>query len=218
MSNPNAYLRFKKIHADTVALLPAATEAFKPEDSNAHLCRYALVLGVASMDSYFTRKFTNRLTTFLKMRGITPNLSNHMNQAKIDTEFFLQLLLDDTQRPFRKIHTKISGQLDHYTSQSVWKIDRLYSAFVLENLCDRAMKKVQKDGHLPGFRQPLKRLNRVVKRRHLIVHASDFNAHGKYYKIETGRTRDDLKLIYGFVTGAEAVIDEHFAKLTKKSK
>lgn len=44
------------------------------------------------------------------------------------------------------------------------------------------------------------------------MHANDFNAHGRYTSIDESRTEEDLTVIFGFVSGAEIVIEAAFKK------
>lgn len=120
------------------------------------------------MDSYFTKKFTDNLTLFLKKRGVTEDLKHRLHDAGIDTDFFLNLLIDEdfstskTTRPFRKINSKIRHSLGRCTSRSTQKIDELFSAYELTELSKNAINKSRTSGLLKGVRKPDKRLVRVI--------------------------------------------------------
>jgi len=171
------------------------------------------------MDSYFTKKFTDNLTVFLKAKGVTKDLEERLERAGINTEFFLELLraedfsTNKNTRPFKKIHSKIRASLGKYTSQSTDRIDELFKAYEITNLSQNAIQKGKKEGLFKGVRKPEVHLNRIVKRRHKIVYTNDFNMRGSYNKIETKRTREDLKIIKSFVHSADKIINHKFKKL-----
>lgn len=68
----------------------------------------------------------------------------------------------------------------------------------------------RKNKPFKGIRKPEKRLNQIVKRRHQIVHANDFNMSGAYNKIDSQSTREDLEIIKAFVNGADQIINNKF--------
>ena len=104
-------------------------------------------------------------------------------------------------------------RLTRLTCQSVSSIDRLYAACDLPDMCNRAMARARADGLLTGIHTPLARLERLVERRHRIVHAGDFNAHDRPADISAGATARGMRLVRGFVTGAERVVSERFKTL-----
>lgn len=131
MASSNALSRFEKTFVDAEHFIPFS-DNFDAASYRAHRCRFAIVYAVAAMDSYFTKKFTDNLTTFLKDSGVTEDLEKKMEEAGIDTKFFLELLRAEDfstkkeTRPFKIIHTKIRNSLETYTSQSTRKsIDSL---------------------------------------------------------------------------------------------
>lgn len=218
MPSASALNRFKKSFGDAQNFIPA-TDNFEEDTYRAHRCRFALVYGVAAMDNYFTKKFTDNLTIFLKKEGITTELEIKLGEAGIDTSFFLELLqagdfsTRKPTRPFKKIHSKIRQSLGKYTSQSTHKIDQLFKAYEITELSKHAIGKAKSDNLLRGIRKPGERLEKIVQRRHQIVHANDRNMKGRYNKIEAQRTREDLRIIEAFVKGAEAIINNRFKSL-----
>ena len=218
MASASALNRFQKTHGDALTFIPHSTN-FTWDSYRAHRCRFALVYGVAAMDSYFTKKFTDNLTVFLKAKGVTEDLENKLKRAGINTKFFLELLRAEdfstnrNTRPFKKIHSKIRVSLGKYTSQSTDRIDDLFKAYEITNLSQNAIQKGKTDGLFKDVRKPDVKLNGIVKRRHQIVHTNDYNMRGAYNKIESKRTRKDLEIIEAFVCSADSIIDNKFATL-----
>ena len=222
MASASALNRFQKTHGDALTFIPRSTN-FARDSYRAHRCRFALVYCVAAMDSYFTKKFTDNLTVFLKAKGVTKDLEDRLERAGINTEFFLDLLRAEdfskkkNTRPFKKIHSKMRVSLGNYTSQSTDRIDELFNAFEITELSRHAIGKAKADNLFQGVsqsvRKPKVHLDRIVKRRHQIVHANDYNLSGRYNKIKAIETRRDLEIIKAFVLGAEEVINSKFKNL-----
>lgn len=213
MSSSSAHSRFITAHKDAVDMLPKKTEGIKPHQVAAHKCRCALVFGVAAMDSYFTKKFCDHLTGYLKQYPANSDMKELMIKADMDVNFFLDLLAKRSGSPFREIHTRINHHLGSYTTQSSSKIDSLYKCYGMKNLFTSSIYMAKKQGYLKGVKDHKRKLNEAVERRNEIVHTCDLNSHGNYKEIKPRSVRADLELVKGLVAGANIVIDEYFEKL-----
>ena len=133
-----------------------------------------------------------------------------MQNSGINTEFFLELLKNGSERPFRLISTKMRNQIETYTTQSTRKIDSLFKSYELEQLSEKALAHTLENRLIKNVKKSKFHLDSIVKRRHQIVHSNDFNGHSKYSPIHAKSVRKRLDLIKVFVHSADIVIDEHF--------
>ena len=79
--------------------------------------RFSIVIGVAAMDDYFTRKFCDNLSDFIKEnQGLTEELANLFDKAGFTVSKAIELLAEtttkETGRPFRVVRSVIEKQLE----------------------------------------------------------------------------------------------------------
>lgn len=166
--------------------------------------RSGVVLAVAAMDAYFTRRFSELLVPYLKAKGTTKALSELLESAGLDVAQALALAIMD--RPFRRIRALVDGYLERYTAQKSDRIDSLFAAYGLTELSKHAMNK--------AGRKTLKRSVAIlVERRHQIVHEGDLNKHGKlndFDWVEMAKRLRDLKML---VDAADQIIESFSVRL-----
>lgn len=166
-------------------------------DELSDLLRSAVVLGVSSMDMYFTDVFVENLVPYLKKNGSTEPLVTFLTKAGLDAEAALDMVT--MQRPYRRIRTIVEKYLDKYTTQHKDAINGLFNPYGIKNLCSKAQTKAKRS-------TLLRRVDKLIERRHLIAHKGDLNDHNRPKKIshdEISKLLDELDL---FVKSADVSI------------
>ena len=162
----------------------------------ADLIRATVTFSVAAMDAYFTDRFCESLVPFLKNRRAGKDLIHLVREAGVDTEQVLILLT--MKRPYRRIRTLVSAYLERRTTQRLDAIDELFLCFGLPEFTKRV------EGSM-GKKTALARVEKLVERRHQIVHDGDMNEHGKVRPI-TKATFSQLDTLEEFVTAADKLL------------
>ena len=177
--------------------------------------RYAAVLGVAAMDDYFTRKFCDKLVSFIKKKGITSDLEKTFEKTKFGIKEALELLVQATlkknSRPWRIVRSHIEKALSSTTTQRFSKIDELFIAYGRKDLTENSVKKMKSKECLKGLniKSPYqKRIEELVQRRNGIVHEGDLDNHGKAKNIDQNWIASRLKAVRYFVECANEIIDD----------
>jgi hypothetical protein len=163
-------------------------------DELSDLLRSAVVLGVSSMDMYFNDVFVENLVPFLKKYGSTEPLVTFLSKAGLGAESALDMVT--MRRPYRRIRTIVEKYLDKITTQHKDAINGLFNPYGIRNLCSKAQTRANR-------RTLLRRVDKLIERRHLIVHKGDLNDHNKPNKIshdEIKKLLDELNL---FVKSAD---------------
>ena len=163
------------------------------------LVRAAVVLSVAAMDAYFTRKFEDILIPYVRKQGPNPRIIDVLQKAGLDTEQALTMATMD--RPFRRVRTLVHSYLETYTTQRFSVIDELFLCFGLKDLCENARG-------MTGRKRLLRSVEILVDRRHQIVHEGDLDGHGKLRRIEPVPTLRRIQQMALFVRKADELIDQ----------
>ncbi|MEW7986465.1 MAG: HEPN domain-containing protein [Candidatus Thiodiazotropha sp.] len=163
--------------------------------------RFGIVLAVASMDDYFTRKYAEIMVKAIKKKGVNSKFTEMLEEAGLDVAGALELLA--MERPYSRIRSLAENYYSNYTTQSTDKIDKLYETIGIKNLSKHAQNRSKRKTLIAS-------ITKLVKRRHKIVHAGDLTRQGKLQKIDlpTVKRIDHVKI---FVESAEAHI-EHYLK------
>ncbi len=189
-----AYSKFEKTISRSTALIRTYRTLLRERMENRRirapkdLVRASVVLSVAALDAYITDVFSEKLVPYLKKYKPDELLVNILNEAGLDTHEALNLIKMD--RPYRRVRTLIDKYYKAFTTQKFEVIDKLFLAYRLKNISDRAQSKSK--------RKTLKRSVAIlVERRHKIAHDGDYNSHGRLNAInltETERRINDIKL------------------------
>ena len=189
-----AYEKFEKTINRSTALIRTHRTLLRTSINNRRirapkdLIRASVVLSVAALDAYITDVFSEKLVPYLKKYSPDDLLVNILRDAGLDTYEALNLIKMD--RPYRRVRTLVNAYYKKFTTQRFEVIDKLFLAFRLKDISDRAQSKAR--------RRTLKRSVAIlIERRHKIAHDGDYNSHGRLNKIdlnETKRRIDDIKL------------------------
>lgn len=170
--------------------------------------RGAIVLAVAAFDAYATDCFSEHFIDYIKRNKIDDSIIALLTDAGFDLRFALELI--NTERPYRKIRTLIDKHYSKYTTQKIKVIDDLYKLFHLSKITHNAAKKAGKKPE-----NLLKSVEKLVERRHCIVHDGDYNDHNRI----TNVTERDIKRIASLkvlVNNMELIIENKFARGKEK--
>ena len=172
--------------------------------ANGDLVRSGIVLSVASMETYFKDKFADLIVPAMKKVPVDDPLGKALKQllqsAGLDLRQCVSLLM--MPRPYRRIRTLVTSYLGKKPTQSLKAIDDLYLCFKFKNFCAII------EGRL-GRKDLLKRIKRLVERRHRIVHDGDYNKHQKLCPVDAREVRY-MSDLHAFVKGAEEFLNEKF--------
>jgi hypothetical protein len=170
--------------------------------------RAAVVLAVAAMDDYFTRKYAEVLVPTIKKRGVTKEFCEILSQSGLDIKASLELMT--MSKPYRRIRTMAEKYWSDYTTQRSNKIDHLFATIGLNRLSINAQRKSKRKGLL-------KSISILVDRRNQIVHAGDMSKRGKLEKLNPAIISKRLKDIELFVKNCEIIINNFaFTDRTQK--
>lgn len=139
------------------------------------MARFGIVLAVAAMDDFFTRKYAEALAPALKRHGINESFAKMLEEAGFDIASAINLL--QMQRPYSRIRKIAQDHYSNLVTQSENRIDSLYETIGIKNLCEHAQRRSKR-------KNLLKSLNILVKRRHKIVHAGDIGRRGRVSPID----------------------------------
>lgn len=149
------------------------------DESDDDLFRAGIVLSVAAMDAYFTDRFCEALTPYIKKNGTNQGLENLLRKAGFDTETAVAMF--DNKRPKRVLSNMVKRHLSTFVTQNFKSINGLYKCMGFEKPITLSAQERAKRKHL------LKSIEKLVERRHKIVHAGDYNSHGNLNPIEYQR-------------------------------
>jgi len=173
------------------------------ESSKDEIFRSAIVLSVASIDAYFTDRFIELLIPFLKRGKPTPKLISLFEKSGLDTKSFLKLMT--TKRPLIRLRNIVTIYLEKRSFQNFKAIDDLYLCYGYKNFSSNIQKYNKETNQL-------KRIEKIVKRRHSIVHDGDYTARGKLREIDAREVSKFFEDILDFVAGAEFLLKQKFSK------
>lgn len=163
------------------------------DETHDDLFRAAIVLSVSGMDSYFTDRFVEGLTPYLKQFAPSKELLKILEDAGFNTCTALEMLRAD--RPSRRLSNMVRRSLAYYTTQDLKYVDKLFLAYGFRFITSSAEKLVR--------RKTLARsVKSLVTRRHKIAHHGDYNGHGKLNPVNYAaviKQMRDLKLLVGAV-------------------
>lgn len=154
------------------------------------MLRGAIVLSVAAFDAYATDCFSEHFVFYIKKYGIDESLEKLLINAGFTVKFALELI--DSERPYRKIRTLVDKYYYKYTTQRLNVIDDLFKQYHILGLTKNA---AQRSGR--NRDSLLKSVEKIIERRHSIVHDGDYNDHNKIRQVTNADIKkiEDLKIL-----------------------
>lgn len=204
-----AYTKFEKIIIRSVALIGTyrALIRIRLRDKNNNnsmpatedLIRASVVISVAALDTYITDVFSEKLVPYIKKYDPGDHLIKILSDSGLDTKEALNLI--KMERPYRRIRNLVEQYYSTYTTQRFEVIDKLFLAYGLKDISDKAQDK--------SGRITLKRsIAILIQRRHKIVHDGDYNSHGKLVKINSAEVMRRVNDVMLFVTCLDEIISK----------
>lgn len=164
------------------------------------ILRGAIVLSVAAFDAYATDCFGEMFVPYIKKRGVDESLMELLDKAGFDIKFAIELIQSD--RPYRKIRTLIERYYATYTTQKLHVIDELFVQFHIKKITENAAQK-------SGRKTLLKSVEKIIERRHYIVHDGDYNEFNRIKNVTAVDLKriDDLVIL---VSNMEDIVQNKF--------
>jgi len=190
--------------AKTYTILVEARKQNQQIPAPKDIVRASAVLSVAALDAYITDVFTEYLVPYLKKYKTDDSLINLLSDAGLDTKEALNLLSMD--RPYRRIRTLVSKHYSSYTTQRFDVIDELFLPYRLDKITENAEK-------MSGRKSLKNSVQKLISRRHEIVHAGDYNAHGKIKNISEKQIKTRIKDLEILVKNIDIIIANRMKNL-----
>ena len=195
--------RFDRIYLRSIHLVRVYLEIIKPEEQitpqAGDLIRAAIVFSVSAMDAYFTDRFCESLVPFVKKRGPTTGLVELLEAAGLDTE--QALVMVSMRRPYSRIRSIVQGHLARHVTQRFDVIDKLFLGYGLKDFCKNV-------ADTTGKKRLLKSVEKLVERRHQIVHNGDINEHNRIRPVANSVTFNRLTCLKEFVHASDSFLFE----------
>lgn len=160
--------------------------------------RAGIVIAVAAFDRYFTTRFAECVTPILRCEGPTDGLIELLSKAGLDLKGALGLLHAD--RPYRRIRNLIDEHFSELTTQKFHVIDSLFKTIGLGDFSANVEKKTKR-------KQLRTSIEKLVERRHAIVHEGDLNSYGRLTAVDPHDALKRIEHIKLFVESAELLIN-----------
>jgi hypothetical protein len=172
------------------------------------MARFGVVLAVAAMDDYFTRKYAEVFVPVLKRHGLNKHCSDMLEDAGLDIRSAIELLTMD--RPYSRLRKLAQDNYSNYTTQNVGKIDDLFKTIGITKLSLHAQNRSKRKTLISS-------IDKMVKRRHKIVHTGDLTRTAKLNKINITEMQRRFADICLFVSCADKHIEAYKKQKIKKS-
>jgi hypothetical protein len=191
----HVYQLFKDVHEENKEPVKNYNETIEATD----IARFGIVIGVAAMDDYFTRKYADVLVPCIKKKGVNPKMVEMLEGAGLNVAGALDLLA--MERPFRRIRKLAQDYYKGYATHSIGKIDALYATLGISKLSEHSQRRAKRQTLIQSVES-------FVKRRHQIVHGGDLNRRGNLQPIDMKfmKKLNDIEL---FVRSADLHIDAY---------
>jgi len=168
------------------------------------MVRFSIVLAVAAMDDYFTRKYSEVILESLKAHGVSKALSKILEDQGLTVSKALELLRAND--PYMHIAKIAARRFKRETTQRIEKVNELYQTIGISDLCShgekRAVKKI-----VSGETELLEGVREIVERRHSIVHNGDLDEKGGLRPI-TIEISEKIRCIGNLISGCDEHIDQ----------
>jgi hypothetical protein len=173
------------------------------------MARFGIVLAVAAMDDYFTRKYAEVFVPTLKRHGTNKHCVDMLGKAGLDLKSAIELLT--MERPFSRIRKLAQEYYKNYSTQNTNRIDELFKTIGISGLSVHAQNRSTKKKTL------ITSIDKIVSRRHTIVHAGDISRSGKLNPMKIEETKRRLNDVAMFVQCSDLHIEAFKTQKIKKS-
>ncbi len=204
--NKNAKTRFDESMQRCDALLELAEKVPLKEE----LLRFVVVLCVAALDMYASDRFMENFSQHIRHRTLKANEIDLLKKSGVTVEVVLNLLKRQKKgaHPFRAIRKYVDNYFAKASRQSFDKIDDLYSYYGLGQLSNDALQKC-------GKKTAGKKMQRMLDRRHKIVHEADYDGKHKLTELKKDDVCEWRKATALFVECMEEILCNKFCTKSK---
>lgn len=148
--------------------------------------------------------FSEKFIFYIKHKGVDNTLEELLSKAGFDIKFSLELI--NSERPYRKIRTIIEKYYSKYTTQRLSVIDELFLQYHIKGLTKKAADK-------SGKKRILASVQKIIERRHSIVHDGDYNEYNRIINV----SESDLKRINDLetlVSNTDEISETRFSRIS----
>lgn len=165
--------------------------------------RSVVVLSVAALDTYAVDRFMEEFAKYLKRHELKYSQVRVLEESGISVKDVLEMLRLGVKRPYRRIRTKVEHHFSTKSYQSFRAINELYRFYGLPHIVDDAVGKA----HLKTLGG---KVDKMIRRRHSIVHEGDFNGWNKPDTIDRRQVGQWPEATRIFVRNMEAIVGNRF--------
>lgn len=208
MKKSRALKKFGTCHARAIDMIRRHVELYKAhhddrdavewDEAHDDLFRAGIVLCTAAMDAYFTDRFCEALIPYINKNGLNPSLEKLLKDSGFDISS--ALVMFNNKRPLRVLSNMVRRHLSMYVTQNFNSIDKLYKGLGYEKPITYLAQQRSRRKNL------LKSIDKIIERRHKIVHAGDYNQHGNLNEIHYGRLLRKIVEVQKLVMSVDAVL------------
>lgn len=204
MKRSKSYKKFLKCHDRAVAMVRRHYNLWNDseeewDESHDDLFRAGIVLVVSAMDAYYTDRFCEALIPYIKKNGLNDSLEKLVVNAGLNTEKAIEMF--ENKRPKRVLSNMVRRHLETVVTQNFKKIDKLYLCLGYEKPITFQAQEFSRRKRL------IKAVEKLVERRHKIVHAGDYNKHGRLNPINYYRMLKKFIELRKLVQSTDAVLE-----------
>ena len=215
MKQSRAYKKFLRCHRRSIEMIRRHHTAFiahhENKDGNIKwheererhddLFRAGIVLCTAAMDAYFTDRFCEALIPYIDLKGLNPSLEKTLKDSGFDTKTAVRMF--NNKRPKRVLSNMVRKHRSKLPTQNFEVINKLYKGLGYDKTITHLAQEKS------GRKRLLKSIEKLVDRRHKIVHAGDYNQNGKLNDIDYRLLYKKMLEVKKLVESVDAVLDEN---------
>ena len=182
---------------------------YRENVQNPDFLRAAVVIAVSGLDMYAVDRFMDEFVGYVKTHSIDETMVKLLEKRGLTLGVALDIIKCGSARPMRMLRTVIEKGYSKASMQSFDNIDELYSYFKLGKLTENAEKKA-------GRKSLRDSIEKLIKRRHEIVHAADYNGKNCLQEVKCERVFKRINDLKTFVESMDAIISNKFTKKGKR--
>lgn len=201
-------MKAKELFDDAMGRAHNLLELYKHGSKNDDILRMAVALGVAALDMYATERFLSECIPYIRKSKDNKKTADFLEKVGFKMEDAVDLLKNPSDRPLRRVRTIIDEVHERDVLQKFDRIDKSFRLFGLEAFSDKVFKKIGKSAR--------GKLERMIQRRHDIVHDADYSSWNRTQNISLRKVEDWIDYMNRYVCTAEEIIRNKFA--SKRSR
>jgi len=166
--------------------------------------RMAVALGVAALDMYSTERFLSGCIPYIRKTSDDDKAAEFLESIGFKLADAVALLKNPKERPLRHVRTSINKVHEKDVLQKFDKIDKYFLLFGIQNFSSCVFKKIGASAR--------KKLERMIARRHDIVHDADCSSWNRVQKIEKRTVSNWIDYVERYVNVADMIVENALKK------